>query len=267
MIRYGAMLIFLWALLPAGLHAEVLNTEGLTHCGEVTGADAIGGARFTTDDGDTIKLALVKAPEIWEKGAPYKDWPYARQSKQALIDATKGQTMTLYCEGANTNRLGEIVAHVVMADGTWLQHSLISEGHIFVFPRPTRRRGLAVLFQAEDAARASRKGLWALDNLRPIEATNPSIRAGWFHIVTGTVLNAQQVRQTIYLNFGDDWRTDFTVEIPASAFGHFEKAGIAPLSFEGKRVEVRGWIDFKGGPRLLLQGPGQIRELPPTPDQ
>lgn len=262
----GAMLFFLWICLPQDTRAATLEIEGLQTCGTVTAIGALDGARFNTDAGNIVKLALVKAPEIWDKGSPYKDWPHARQSMKALANHVTGREMSLFCEGDKTNRHGEVEAHVVMADGRWLQQLLVSEGQVFVFPRPTRRRGLPALYAAEDQAREHRLGLWALDNLMPIEATSPNIRSGWFHIVEGTVLNAQMAGQTIYLNFGTDWRTDFTVEIPGTAQRHFSKAGLDPLSFGGKRIEVRGWIDFKGGPRLLLQGPGQIREKPvPAP--
>ncbi|NVJ98355.1 MAG: thermonuclease family protein [Alphaproteobacteria bacterium] len=238
--------------------AASLDTSGLKSCGETTAVGAIGGARFATPEGTIVKLALVKAPELWKKGDPYKSWPYAEEAKAALIAATKGQTLHLFCEGKEFNSQGEQVAHVIMPDGSWLQHAMVAKGHVFVFPRPTRRRGLDMLYAAEDEARAVRAGLWALRNLQPVPADS-DVQTGWFNIVQGTVLSAQRVGSTIYLNFGADWRRDFTVEIPSTAETHFRKQDIDPLAFEGQFVEVRGWIDYKAGPRLLVQGPGQIR--------
>lgn len=261
MMSFRAILILGAMLSGQAAGAVELDRTGLEDCGTVTAHGAIGGARFTTDDGQVVKLALVKAPELWKKGDPYKSWPHAEAARDALVALTDGQDISLFCEGAKTNREGELVAHAILKDGRWLQHVLVESGDVFVFPRPTRRRGLETLYSAEDNARANGKGLWAYDNLKPVDALGKDVRAGWFQIVQGKVVAAAQVGTTLYLNFGQDWRTDFTVEIPGTALRHFEKARLDPLTLEGKKVEVRGWIDFKGGPRLLLQGPGQLRLL------
>ncbi|WP_417456246.1 thermonuclease family protein [Kordiimonas sp.] len=245
---------------PAALAEDLsLDTSGLQDCGTTTAAETLGGARFKTPEGLTVKLALVKAPEFWEPSSEYTSWPHAVEAKKHLMEVLRDQTVTLYCEGQKTNRLGELVAHAVMPDGSWLQHNLVRDGHVFVFPSPTRRRGLDKLYDAELEARAGKKGLWIFKNLQPVAATGNSVKAGWFQIVEGVVVDAAKVRDTIFLNFGDDWRTDFTVEIPALTTRYFDRIGLDPLSLEGQHIEVRGWIDFKSGPRLLLQGPGQIR--------
>jgi len=261
MMPVRAILILGTMLLGQAAGAAELDRTGLEDCGTVTAQGAIGGARFTTTAGQVVKLALVKAPELWKKGDPYKSWPHAEAARDALVALTNGQAISLFCEGAKTNREGELVAHALLADGRWLQHELVESGNVFVFPRPTRRRGLEALYRAEDAARAEGRGLWAYDNLKAVDALGKDVRTGWFQIVRGKVVAANQVGPTLYLNFGQDWRTDFTVEIPGSAMRHFEKAKLDPLTLEGRLVEVRGWIDFKGGPRLLLQGPGQLRLL------
>ncbi|SDD33970.1 thermonuclease family protein [Kordiimonas lacus] len=259
MMPLRAILILGAMLAGQAAGAVELDLTGLEDCGTVTAQGAIGGARFTTNGGQVVKLALVKAPELWKKGDPYRSWPHAEAARDALIALTDGQEISLYCEGGKTNREGELVAHALLADGRWLQHVLVEGGNVFVFPRPTRRRGLETLYRTEDAARAEGKGLWAYDNMKTVDALGSGVRTGWFQIVEGSVVAANQVGTTLYLNFGEDWRTDFTVEIPSTALRHFGKAKIDPLTFEGRRVEVRGWIDFKGGPRLLLQGPGQLR--------
>lgn len=239
--------------------SRVLDTKGLKECGTVTATDTLGGARFTTSDGLTIKLALLKAPEFWEASSEYTSWPHAVEAKRHLMSTLRGQAVQLFCEGQTTNRLGEVVAHVLMPDGSWLQYALVRDGHVFVFPGPTRRRGLEALYKAELEARSDKKGLWIYRNLQPVSATSNSVKAGWFQIVDGVVVDAAKVRDTIFLNFGPDWRTDFTVEIPKLTARYFDRFGLDPLSLEGQHIEVRGWIDFKSGPRLLLQGPGQIR--------
>lgn len=255
------MLIWLCGTLGSAAHADTFDSQGLTGCGEVIADKALDGARFTVSGGATVKLALIKAPELWEKASPYKSWPHAEAAKEALRALIEGQSLTLFCEGPKTNRFEEIVAHALLPDGRWLQHDLVANGNAIVFPRPTRRRGLTTLFKAEDSARERQVGLWAFDNFKSVDALSDQVKTGWFQIITGTVLKADKVGPTVYLNFGADWRSDFTVEIPTSALRHFEKAGIDPLLSAGKRIEVRGWVDYKAGPRILIQGPGQLRIL------
>lgn len=260
--RAIATLLFCLLSAPAWSQPETFDTRSLKHCGQVTGSHPLSGGRFVTQDGRTVKLALVKAPEYWEKGARYRSWPHAAVAKDRLLALISARQLTLFCEGQEVNRHGETVAHVFDGD-QWLQYTLVSEGHVFVFPAPTRRRGLQQLYAAEDQSRAQRLGLWAYNNLTPLPVEDRRVQPGLFKIVYGTVRDAATVGPTTYLNFGDDWRTDFTVEIPAAALRQFTRAGLDPLAFGGQMLEVRGWLDFKAGPRLVVQGPGQVRLMEP----
>ena len=54
----------------------------------------------------------------------------------------------------------------------------------------------------------------------------------------------------VSLNFGVNWRSDFSVFIPKSAVGAFQAAGLSvPMAFEGREVEIRGALEEKDGPR------------------
>jgi len=253
--------ILFFGALAAPASGQALDTTLLKPCGETVAGDAIGGARFNSAEGQIIKNALVKAPELWEPGANYASWPHAAEAKKALQEKVAGKTVTLYCEGQRTNRLGELVAHVIMPDGGWLALELVREGHVFVFPGATRKQGLETLYTAEEEARAAKLGLWQFRNLTPVEAEGGQVKVGWFQIVRGTVKDVGSVRGTTFLNFGDDWRTDFTIEIPPLVLRQFSQLGKDPELFRGRMIEGRGWIDSKAGPRLLLQGPGQVRLL------
>jgi len=261
-VKHAIALLVLSAILAApGLASAQtfsLNTRGLTACGTLVGNRAISGARFEAEDGTVVKLALVKAPELWTDDGPYKSWPHASGARDALDTRIRGRELLLFCEGNKTNRRGETVAHVASGE-RWLQAELVSAGHIFVFPAPIRQHGVETLLSLEDTARDARRGIWAYDNLLPVAATREAARPGWFQIVRGQILSAQTVGNTTFLNFGEDWRTDFTVEIPAAAARRFERAGIKVSALGGRTVEARGWLDYKAGPRLVVLGPGQLR--------
>ena len=70
-----------------------------------------------------------------------------------------------------------------------------------------------------------------------------------------------RVRNRIYLNFGEDYKTDFTISIDRTAWSMFTESGLDPLSLEGKIVLVRGWIKDFNGPLIEVTHPEQIEIL------
>lgn len=65
----------------------------------------------------------------------------------------------------------------------------------------------------------------------------------------------------MYLNFGADWRTDFTITIAARDLKLFEQAGLDLFALEGRTVRVRGWLDSYNGPAIEADHPEQIEVL------
>lgn len=71
-----------------------------------------------------------------------------------------------------------------------------------------------------------------------------------------------RVRGTTYLNFGADWRSDFTVMIDARARRRFDHAGIDLDALEGREVLARGWIRSRNGPMIEATHPEQLQTDP-----
>ena len=81
-------------------------------------------------------------------------------------------------------------------------------------------------------------------------------------IVEGTVRAAASVRNTYYLNFGTDWKTDFTIGIPSDIRRTMSAHGIDLALFPGRRVRVHGWLESYNGPYIELFSPAWIEVLP-----
>ena len=79
-----------------------------------------------------------------------------------------------------------------------------------------------------------------------------------FQIVEGEVVDAAVVRGRAYLNFGADWREDFTVTVAPKDRRAFENAGLDLESLAGRIVRVRGWLDSYNGPQIVLTHPEQL---------
>ena len=77
------------------------------------------------------------------------------------------------------------------------------------------------------------------------------------------VVDAAKVKKRIYLNFGADWRSDFTIRIDARHLALFRDAGVDLLKLKGKRVRVRGWIKEQNGPLIELDHPERLEVIEP----
>jgi len=62
----------------------------------------------------------------------------------------------------------------------------------------------------------------------------------------------------VYLNFGRHWTQDFTVTIAKRNQRAFITAGVDPKSLAGRNIEVRGWVEQRGGPVIEAARPDQI---------
>ena len=84
---------------------------------------------------------------------------------------------------------------------------------------------------------------------------------GGFELVEGRVIDVAVVRKRVYLNFGADWRSDFTVTIAPRTRRLFEAEGIDPNAYEGRMLRVRGWVKSYNGPLIEATHPEQIEVL------
>jgi hypothetical protein len=79
-----------------------------------------------------------------------------------------------------------------------------------------------------------------------------------FQIVEGRVEDVAESRGRIYLNFGEDWRTDFTATVAPSDRDSFSGSGIQLPDLEGRAIRVRGWLERRNGPMIDVTHPEQI---------
>jgi hypothetical protein len=80
------------------------------------------------------------------------------------------------------------------------------------------------------------------------------------------VVEVANRRGRLYVNFADDWRTDFTVTVaPAEArLLIAELLGGEPerlSEFVGRRLRVRGYLTRYNGPEIIVTSPDQIEVL------
>jgi len=212
------------------------------------------------DGARQVRLVGLQAPKLPLGRKGFKMWPLAPQSKTALEALTLNKHVTLAFGGRDVDRHGRLLAHLFLDDGTWVQGQMLLIGMARVYTFPDNRAVVPEMYAREHAAQKAGRGIWA----HPFYAIRKALPetlgrlTGTFQIIEGKLLDAARVKSRVYLNFGEDWRTDFTATLNSKARKVFKKSGIDPLSFKGKFLRVRGWLKKLNGPAITISHPEQI---------
>jgi micrococcal nuclease len=140
-----------------------------------------------------------------------------------------------------------------------LQEMLLENGLALVYflDSPTNS---TLLFAAEERARKLKLGIWKDGNLK---TDNTALTNGYkqslgkFIIVSGIVNNTYISKKNTYINFGKDWKTDFTVQLENKILKRFPEFSAEKL--KGKKISVRGWLEDYNGPFMKIYHPVNIQ--------
>lgn len=222
---------------------------------------------------DSDTLALVDGRELRLAGiftvtaaSGAEDAPRAAlaAAARALLDEFgAGQALDLAFDAQRGDRYGRVLAHAVNERGVWLQGEMLRAGLARVATSRDLRVGAAQMLALEDDARQKRRGLWAQYAWRVRDSAAVTARdVDSFQIILGTVRGIATIKGRTYLNFGEDWRSDFTVAIAPAVTKLCRASGLDPGTLAGKSLRVRGWIRLQNGPLIELTHPEQIEVLP-----
>jgi micrococcal nuclease len=221
----------------------------------------VDGDTLVLESGAEVRLVGIQAPKLPLGRRNFPTWPLAGEAKQALSDLVLGRRIELWYGGREVDRHGRLLAHVSTAEAGWVQGALLRRGLARVYTFPDNRARAADMLALEDEARAARQGIWGHPWYRILDAEAAEGFTGTFQLVEGTVRGAATVRGRAYLNFGDDWRTDFTVTMSSQSLRRNWR-GLSVDDYEGRRVRVRGWMRDYNGPLIEATHPEQIEVLP-----
>lgn len=220
------------------------------------------GGTFTLADGRTIRLAGIDVPRPGLPGERAgRRQAVAVAAQDALSGLLGGGTVELAPLERGTDRYGRLLAQVVDGHGRWVQAEMVAGGYGRVTMFAGEAFGLRPLLALEAEARAARRGLWALPEFRVIGADEAARHLDSFQLVEGRVRTVERRAGRTFVNFGEDWRSDFTVEIAARLRRQLASAGLDPADYQGKMVRVRGWIKSRNGPLIELVQPEQIEVI------
>ncbi len=257
MRRFALLAMLVACALPGTpLRAAVLEAGGSARVESVVDGDTL-----TLDNGVTVRLVGIQAPKLPLGRPGFAAWPLADEAKAALEEIALGRRVTLYYGGRRSDRYGRALAHLYRDDGLWLQGELLALGMARVYSFRDNRARAPEMLAREAAARAVGLGIWRNPFYAVRRAEPPNIPIDRFELVEGRVRDVATVRNRTYINFGDDWRNDFTLSVASGVRRLFERQGYDLDGLEGRTVRARGWIESYNGPMIDITHPEQIELL------
>lgn len=252
-----------WVIAPLFLIALDLAAqslpEGLRDTGFAEVAAIKAPARILLDDGREVKLAGIHPPG--DGGRIAESLAISLQTRLDTLLADR--RIRLLTGDADVDRYQRLAIHPESDDGRWISGILLEEGLLYAFPLQTSELETDALYAAEAKARLAKRGIWSHERLsvQPTEAITR--KAGQFAVIEGVVLRAARVGGVLYLNFGPDQDSDFTIRLPSPTRRAMPAEQREAEYWQGKRVEARGVLEDFGGPSLTLIAPQQIRVVAP----
>lgn len=239
-------------------------------CDLVAGGTAIvssivDGDTVILDDGSQVRLVGTQAPKLPLGRKGFAVWPLAPEARAALVELTLGKEVELRYGGLRTDRYGRKLAHLFVGDDRlWVQGEMVARGLARTYSFFDNRSCVRELQIREAGARREKRGIWRLDDYGLAQASETGrllSLVNSFQLVEGRIVDVARVRGRIFLNFGQNYREDFTAVIAPRDVRRFGGGPIDLMSLKGAKIRVRGWVKNYNGPSIDVTHPEQIEIL------
>jgi endonuclease YncB( thermonuclease family) len=230
------------------------------------------GDTLRLSSGYTVRLLDINTPELPHEGRAGQ--PLAPEATAALKAMVLGQTVQVQVGARVYDAYDRVLGHVFLAKNVpnrWVNGGMVASGLAHVYTFPDNRVYGPELLALEDTARAQKVGLWARPEwqVRDAAVCCAERDIGHFVVVQGKVQRVARVNERTYLNFGTDWRTDFSVAIDRKQEKFFKskgkkKPGEPAFNFNdylGQTVRVRGIATPVNGTLIKITHPEQLQRI------
>lgn len=207
------------------------------------------------DDGRKLKLANIYTSK--------------KLSHSYLKNLIFKKPITFYASGRKKDRHNRHLVQIFFQENgnrIWLQSHLISQGLAVPLALPNTKQCFLELLENEKKARSKDLEDQSINQHFPIiksnnlKILNEKVQ-GSFQIVEGKLWSISRTAKNTYLNFSDNWRTDFTVMISNHLLKRKKDKWPNLKAMKGKTIRVRGWLDHYNGPMIRLDVPEMLEAL------
>lgn len=230
----------------------------------------IDGLTILMKDKTIIRLASLDIPDFHSQ----RHAPYSEEALKLLQNTLPtGTEVLLYQTRKNKtgreNRMGHALGHIVTKkEPIWINGAFLSHGIARTIIAANAVEMSAQLLKAEQQARTHKRGIWSKGSDYLVLTPDTAAQAmGQYAIIEGIVQKTASIRNNVYLNFGENWKTDFTIMITPTIRKKLAQQGIHPLSLSGETVRVRGWAREYNGPLIELDVPEHLELIPQKSEQ
>jgi endonuclease YncB( thermonuclease family) len=254
-------------LLASDAHAETSAPPCTVTRGDTRAvARIVDGETLLLDDGRRVRLIGALAPRAGDVGAEPGSWPPESETRATLATLAEGKSISLWHDRVREDRYGQVLAQVMVgigADAAWLQGALVERGLSRAYGRPGVDACSEALGRIERDARESRRGLWANAAYQPRDADDETgiVRAvGHYQVLTGTVHRISRGQGGVYLSLAPRRGRSETYAVAAVVPGSRTDltGGTDTRAFANRRVLLRGWVEFRRGPVIIVDSKGQL---------
>tara|TARA_R110000868_G_scaffold218576_1_gene469055 strand:- start:212747 stop:213532 length:786 start_codon:yes stop_codon:yes gene_type:complete len=253
-LKTATLITLFFALHSANCYAKEITWKTVDHI--------IDGDTFVTKDGSHVRLLGINTPEIGRGGK--ENQPFANEARLKLNTLLFNKRVRLEFGERYKDRYNRLLAHVYMEDGTWINRELIALSLAHVYSFPDNRAHTNTLIELENNVKLKKQGIWGLERWKTYKTDEeiPDSAIGKFNITEGTVHHTTNTKGKIYINFGSNWREDFTVEIRKKELDIFKQSGIDPSeNYNGKKLQIRGVFKPVNGVLVTATHPEQLTIL------
>lgn len=221
------------------------------------------------DNGDIIRLSALDIPGRHD----IKASGHVIAGFELLKTLYEGKNIIFYqqprAKKEQVNRMGHKVGHIVRSsDNIWAQGTYLANGLARVRTTKSTSALNQRLYEAEQEGRENEKGIWNPQSDFSVQILTPELsekNLNSFQIVEGRIRKIATINNTIYLNFGQNWRHDFTIAIPTRLRNDLLRNDEDLLSMTGRTVRARGWVESYNGPFIKIDHIERL-EFPETPN-
>lgn len=230
--------------------------------------------RLQLDDRRIIFLTGLDIPDMHQLEPGDLSFAAIDLMKKLFLDKKVNIYQNPDTRADTKNRMGNEIAHITLLDNDlWAQGALIAEGLARVRTTLDSRFIAAEMLQLEDIARKNAPErpaedseeqekpapyIWNMEEYKLFDTDSVLNVSKGYHIVEGVVQKSAINNNRIFLNFGQNWRNDFTVAIKPESRRLFSKEGFEPLKWQGRTLRVRGWLQEYNGPYIEIDHPERI---------
>lgn len=231
------------------------------YAAEYTVKSVIDGDTMELVDGTRVRLIGIDTPESMKnkKGIwVFAPEPFSLEAKEYTRKLVSGGSVKLELDKRSRDKYKRLLAYVYNSDGAMINSELVKKGLASMYTYYPNVGHFMELRKLQVEAMRGGYGIWRdIKEISPNEAIN---HIGEFCSIKGDVISVAASGNKIYINFGKNYKRDFSAFIYSDNTRFFPELEENPEAFlAGKYVVVTGKIIDLNGPRMSLDNSSQIK--------